>query len=247
MRTQRHKHGDGHRGGLTLVELLVVIAIIGLLIGLLLPAVNSARATARNTRCKSQLRQIGIGITGFTTAHNGRFPQTYHAGSDEDSWIYTVAPYLENVDSIRICPEDPKGEKRIAHKSSSYVINGYISLPLKDARHRIDDLDATTRTITVFEGSDLRDAESFYNEHCHPNSWFSELNVERGWVWFTLLEQIQPDRHFSGRSETHEHGFSNYLFADGHVESISALTIKGWADSGYNFALPDAVDIASLR
>jgi len=59
--------------GLTLVELLAVIAIIGLLIALLLPAVQSARESARRTSCSSNLRQVSQGVLGFENAH-GRFP-----------------------------------------------------------------------------------------------------------------------------------------------------------------------------
>jgi prepilin-type N-terminal cleavage/methylation domain-containing protein/prepilin-type processing-associated H-X9-DG protein len=48
-----------HRG-VTLIELLVALSIIGILIGLMLPAIQNARARARQTQCLSRLRQFGL-------------------------------------------------------------------------------------------------------------------------------------------------------------------------------------------
>lgn len=61
------------RRGLTLVELLVVIAIIGLLVAMLMPAVQSARESARQIQCRGNLRQLGLATQQFHQVHNA-FP-----------------------------------------------------------------------------------------------------------------------------------------------------------------------------
>jgi prepilin-type processing-associated H-X9-DG protein len=79
-----------------LVELLVVIAVVAILAALLLPALSRAHEKSQVTVCKSNLRQVLLGMQVYVSDF-GAYAPYYHQTTDPaDSiyWFDRIKPYV---------------------------------------------------------------------------------------------------------------------------------------------------------
>lgn len=227
------------KSGFTLIELLVVITIVSVLAALGMAVSNALILKAKQSKCASNLRQLGTGILAYTQDHYGEFPLTSHgldAASMDQAWVYTLAPYLSDVDDVRICPADPKGPQRVEEEGTSYLLNSFLTVPQVGpfgenlgGYTNLNVITSPASTPLAFIISDKR-GQGMTNDHTHSESWSS---------WNAVLRDIQPDRYRYGSATADAtSGSSNYLFVDGHVESIPAQTVHDWIVGGHNFADP---------
>ena len=82
----------------TLIELLVVIGVISILASLLLPALKSAKETAKRIDCVSNMRNIGQGIAMYVNDWNGWMPPS----DPYAAHIYYINEYLKDNSYNRI-------------------------------------------------------------------------------------------------------------------------------------------------
>jgi len=62
--------------GFTLIELLVVIAIIAVLLAIIMPAMRKIKEVARETACKSNLRNVGLAVQMYLDDYDRKIPDT---------------------------------------------------------------------------------------------------------------------------------------------------------------------------
>lgn len=97
-----------HGRAFTLVELLVGVAVISIPAALLLPSFAGAKAAALSTACKSNLRQMGIALSGYYHEEQ-YYPLREHRDTRVSqfityAWMAHLLPSVSSNTAIFRCP-----------------------------------------------------------------------------------------------------------------------------------------------
>ncbi len=112
------------RAGFTLIELLVVIAFIAILAGMLLPALANAKNKARQTKCSSNVRQVGMAMRMYAEEYDGIHPVTVgfvDFGGQTGANLPGAVPYAS---ASNLVPEANRPLNRFAGSAAVFACPG---------------------------------------------------------------------------------------------------------------------------
>ncbi len=217
----------------TLIELLVVIAIIAILASMLLPALNQARAKARNIQCGNNLKQHGNAVQMYGLDNNDYF--SYVMNPEGGGWQFLL-PYLgcsrEKINKSTsqfmhapiICPSAKYLHVYFRNTVAAYGFNnfganfGYLTATLDRKPKKLGTIRNASRVMAIADGRlNPIDRSSYilWNGDSPTNANAANGNID-------IMEVVEY-RHS---------GFQNFLFSDMHFAPLKTYGLKPSSDDG---------------
>lgn len=209
----------------TLVELLVVIAILAILAAIAVPAINKTIQSSQRSQCMGNLRAIGAGMQLFVAENNMRFPpfeldgSTFPGFGAYPKWFGQFEPYIyravsskKTKASVFLCPSDTRKDWYCsygmnAQASSFNHQRGKLLIPMSTLKGDPSKLiyagDSGGNSATI-QWNTSRSPKGQAVEYRH----MAKKKRDQGKAYASAQEYLDTG------------GVANFLFFDGHVESL---------------------------
>ncbi len=240
----------GQQQSFTLIELLVVIAIIAVLIALLLPALKKSKDMVKNVICQNNLRQSGLANMNYVSDCNGYYPYGIHDDpatatglTPGDSPFFYYFSLYNIAPTMFQCSMDPMTEKR------DYMWNQAGNYSAPDPAHiafwngvRVPSRPSNDKKAASYGfNSNMFFLRDDYGNRknvalkemmiASPSRWGYEVDLTRIGLPFVLLWYLDPTRYSTfddanGFLFWSHNSHVNFLFGDGHVESVAQIGIS---------------------
>jgi prepilin-type N-terminal cleavage/methylation domain-containing protein len=237
--------------GFTLLELLVVIAVIAILAALLFPAINNAKAKARQTACSNNLRQINLGIHMYSDDSSDAAPSPGTAAATTNL-VSLYSGYKRLMKSyVGLNGTSSPGDRLFACPADtffpSYVLPD-INLPASYVRQSLHSHPAFDYSSYAFNGGDNKTRTFAAGSWNAPGLTgltldsikqpartvlVSEASALLPWSWH---HPRRPDV-LHGEPLTYNDARNVVSFVDGHVSYVKIFwNTNRYSDGGLSFA-----------
>jgi prepilin-type processing-associated H-X9-DG protein/prepilin-type N-terminal cleavage/methylation domain-containing protein len=228
------------RRAFTLLELLTTIAIVGILSALLTSSMGKMRSSADSAKCMANLRQIGVAFRMYAQENDGLYPaprfqqsgtENPNPAGPSSTWQVELAPYttaplpapnsyqlkgIHPSKNAQYCPAfvrlfpSVSAIQATSFNSTGYGMNICLNVGGRDINfggrisNRFKEV-AITRPATSIIVGDSAD----YSIDCSSGNWAK-----------AAPNSAKPEGYSNGAPTRHG-GKGNYLFVDGHIETLA--------------------------